>query len=222
MDPDGSLWIAKFPSRTDQRDMATCEYVLNEIAAAAGIDVPEHRLLSIGEGRHSFAAKRFDRTPSTRRLYASSMTLLSRRDREEASYLDIALAIADHGETGAINDMLAEMFRRVVFNVAVAHRDDHLRNHGFIRTPRGWRLAPAFDLNPMPEIPEHALAIDDADHTGDLDLVSSTAAFYRLPEQRASAVIDEVMTAVKAWKTPARKVGLGPVEMDTIAEAVER
>ena len=222
VDPDGSLWIAKFPSRTDQRDMAACEYVLNEIAAAAGIDVPEHRLLSIGGARHSFAAKRFDRIGSTRRLYASSMTLLSRRDMEEASYLDIALAIADHGESGAINGMLADMFRRVVFNVAVAHRDDHLRNHGFIRTPHGWRLAPAFDLNPMPEIPEHALAIDDADHTGDIDLVMSTAAFYRLSEQRASDIADEVMTAVKAWETPARRVGLGPVEMDTLAEAVGR
>ena len=99
---DESLWIAKFPSRTDSRDMAACEWVLNELAAASGIEVPEHRLLKLGRGHRTFAARRFDRIGDSRRMYASAMTMLSRRDREPASYLDIALAIADYGAMGSI------------------------------------------------------------------------------------------------------------------------
>ena len=217
---DGSLWMAKFPSRTDTRDMAACEWVLNELAAAAGIEVPDHRLLEVGAGHHSFLARRFDRTENSRRMYASAMTLLSRRDREEASYLDIALAVADHGERGAIEDQLAALFRRVVFNVLTAHRDDHLRNHGFLRTRAGWRLAPAFDLNPMPDMPEHALAIDTADHLGDIDLVLRTAEFYRLSSAQAEAIVEEVRAALMGWERSAKSAKLGPYEMDTIAEAL--
>lgn len=217
---DGSLWMAKFPSRTDTRDMAACEWVLNELAAAAGIEVPDHRLLQVGGGHQSFLARRFDRTENSRRMYASAMTLLSRRDREEASYLDIALAVADHGERGVIDDQLAALFRRVVFNVLTAHRDDHLRNHGFLRTRAGWRLAPAFDLNPMPEMPEHALAIDAEDRLGDIDLVLSTADYYRLSSKQAAAIVDDVRAALGGWEKTAKSAELGPYEMDTIAEAV--
>lgn len=219
-DADGSLWIAKFPSRNDTRDMGACEYVLNELAALAGIEVPEHRLVEIGRGRRTFAARRFDRAAGSRRLYASAMTMLSRRDREDASYLDIALAIADHGAPGTIDEQLSAQFRRVAFNVVVAHRDDHLRNHGFLRTRAGWTLAPAFDLNPMPENPEHELAINDADHTGDIDLVLSTAAFYRLSAGAAEQIVEEVRTAVSGWHAIARAAGLGTLETDAIATAV--
>lgn len=220
LDQDGSLWIAKFPSRTDTRDMAACEWVMNELATAAGIEVPEHRLLEVGTGHHSFLARRFDRAGDSRRLYASAMTLLSRRDREEASYLDIALAIADHGERSAIEAELTAMFRRVVFNVLTAHRDDHLRNHGFLRARAGWFLAPAFDLNPMPEMPEHTLAIDTADHIGDIDLVLSTAEFYRLASAQAETVVEEVRAALVGWERTAKSAKLGPYEIDTIAEAL--
>ncbi len=153
-------------------------------------------------------------------MYASATTLLSRRDHEEASYLDIALAIADHGGRGAIDDQLEALFRRVVFNVLTAHRDDHLRNHGFLRARAGWRLAPAFDLNPMPEMPEHALAIDADDHLGDIELALSTAEFYRLSSTQAEAVVDDVRAALRGWEVSARSARLGPYEMDTIAEAL--
>ena len=133
-DDDDSLWIAKFPSRTDTRDMAACEWVLHELAAASGIEVAEHRLLKLGRGHRTFAARRFDRIGDSRRMYASAMTMLSRRDREPASYLDIALAIADYGAAGSIESLLAKFFRRVAFNILTAHRDDHLRNHGFLRS----------------------------------------------------------------------------------------
>ena len=220
-DEDGALWIAKFPSRNDTRDMAACEWVLNELAGAAGIRVPEHRLLSLGPGHHTFAARRFDRAQPSRRLYASAMTMLSRRDPEAASYLDIALAIADHGARGQVGPELAHLFRRTVFNVLTAHRDDHLRNHGFLRTAGGWQLAPAFDLNPMPEKAEHELAIDEAVHAGDIDLVIETAPYYRLADREARAIVDEVRGALSSWRMIAASAPLDEAEIETLEAAID-
>jgi serine/threonine-protein kinase HipA len=217
---DESLWIAKFPSRTDSRDMAACEWVLNELAAASGIEVPEHRLLKLGRGHRTFAARRFDRIGGSRRMYASAMTMLSRRDREPASYLDIALAIADYGAMGSIESLLAKFFRRVAFNILTAHRDDHLCNHGFLRTKEGWDLAPAFDLNPMPDKPEHELAIDAANHTGDVRLLLETAEYYRLPSSDAERIVDEVRQALGTWKAVAKGANLGTLEMDALAQGI--
>lgn len=217
---DGALWMAKFPSRNDTRDMAACEWVLNELAAAAGISVPEHRLLALGSRHRTFAARRFDRADGTRRVYASAMTMLSRRDHEASSYLEIALAIADYGARGRIEAELAQLFRRVAFDVLTAHRDDHLRNHGFLRTAAGWQLAPAFDLNPMPEKAEHELAIDEGVHAGDIELVIETAAFYRLAESQARAIVDEVRAALVSWRNVAASVSLGEVEIETLADAI--
>jgi serine/threonine-protein kinase HipA len=218
---DGALWIAKFPSRNDTRDMAACEWVLNELAARAGICVPEHRLLALGSRHHTFAARRFDRAQGSRRLYASAMTMLSRRDREASSYLEIALAVADHGARGQIDAELAQLFRRAAFNVLAMHRDDHLRNHGFLRTAAGWQLAPAFDLNPMPEKAEHELAIDEGVHAGDIDLVIETAPFYRLTEDEAHAIVDEVRGALASWRTVTASAPLGEAEIEALADAID-
>jgi len=217
---DGALWIAKFPSRMDRHDVGACELVLNDLAARAGIEVPEHRLLALGDGHRTFAARRFDRAPGTRRLYASAMTMTSRRDRDDASYLDIALAIADHGAPGRIGDDLAQLFRRAAFNVLASHRDDHLRNHGFLRMAEGWRLAPAFDLNPVPGKPEHELSLDGSIHRGDLEVLRETAPFYRLSGEEAEAVIDEVRAALATWRRLVRGLDLGAAEVDVLEDAI--
>ena len=217
---DGALWIAKFPSRTDRHDVGACELVLNDLAAQAGIEVPEHRLLALGEGHRTFAARRFDRLADSRRPYASAMTMTARRDREAASYLDIALAIADYGAPGWIRSDLGQLFRRAAFNVLASHRDDHPRNHGFLRTADGWRLAPAFDLNPVPGKPEHELSLDGAIHQGDLAVLRETAAFYRLSGLEAAVIIDEVRGALGAWRDVVRGLNLGAAELDVLEDAI--
>lgn len=217
---DGALWIAKFPSRSDRHDVGACELVLNDLAARAGIGVPEHRLLSLGGGHRTFAARRFDRLAGSRRLYASAMTMTSRRDRDAASYLDVALAIADHGAPRRIREDLTQLFRRAAFNVLASHRDDHLRNHGFLRTTEGWRLAPAFDLNPTPGKPEHELSLDGAIHRGDLAVLRETAPFYRLPGPDAEVIIDEVRSALSAWRDVVHGLNLGPTELDVLEDAI--
>ena len=216
---DGSLWLAKFPSRNDRYDVGAWEFVLNQLARLAGIIVPDTHLLHLAGEYHTFAARRFDRDGDCRRLYGSAMTLAGKRDRDEASYLDIALAIADYGASATIEDDLDQMFRRVSFNVLVGHRDDHLRNHGFLRTAMGWRLAPAFDLNPMLGKPEHDLAINEGVRQPDLQLVEETAAFYRLSSAEARRIVAEVRDAVSGWRETARTAGLPADEINLLAGA---
>jgi serine/threonine-protein kinase HipA len=216
---DGALWIAKFPSREDRHDVGGWEYVVSRLAAEAGIEVPETRLLRLASPYRTFCARRFDRLGESRRLYASAMTLAGRRDHEDAGYLDIARAIVIHGDPAAIEQDLQQLFRRVVFNVLTADRDDHLRNHGFLRTAGGWRLSPAFDVNPSPQKQEHSLALDDSLRVPDLDIVRETAPHYRLTAKRAEEIIGEVDRVVAGWPAAARDADLPEDEVERFAAA---
>lgn len=130
--------------------------------------------------------------------------------------------VADHGARGTIERQLADLFRRIAFNILTAHRDDHLRNHGFIRTAGGWQLAPAFDLNPMPDRVEHELAIDAADHRGEIGVLLKTAGHYRLGEAAAQSIVDEVRRALAGWRTVAKAARLGRLELETLEDAIDR
>lgn len=208
VDEDGNLWIAKFPSADDDYDVAVWEKLLQELAGRCGLTVPEARLLQIGNGYHTFLVKRFDRSGSKRRFFASAMTMLGHADSEDASYLELAEFIATYGETDFIARDLEELFTRVVFNVATANRDDHLRNHGFIRSPAGWRLAPAFDMNPSFKKDEHVLSLDLYNRQPDLEVVLSTAEYYRVENGRARKIVADVGNVVGEWRACARKLGL--------------
>ena len=212
IDEDGSLWIAKFPSADDDYDVALWEKLLQEVAQRCGITVPDARIMQIGSGYHTFLVKRFDRCGGNRRFFSSAMTMLGHRDTEDASYLELAEFLATFGETENIARDLEELFTRVAFNVATANRDDHLRNHGFIRSPAGWRLAPAFDMNPSFRKDEHVLALDLHDRRPDMEVVLSTAGFYRLERSHAKNIVAEVSNAVGEWRNRARKLGLSRQE----------
>lgn len=187
--------------------------------------MPEIDLLAFGEGYHTFAAKRFDRDGAERRLFASAMPLLDQRDRaEDVSYLDLADAIERYGSPtkAAIDADLEELFRRVVFNALAGHRDDHLRNHGFLHDGSGWRLAPAFDLNPIPDKQEHELSFDGQSTLPDLELIMATARLYRLSTRRAETVVAEVTDAVKSWRAAARAAGLNRDKVDPVARRIQQ
>jgi len=215
------LWIAKFPSHNDRRDMGAWELVLNRLAGTAGIEVPESKLYRLGDTFHTFAARRFDRVEGGRRLFASAMTLLGTQDHADASYLEIAQAITDYGSRARqeMEQDLEQLFRRVVFNVMTAHRDDHLRNHGFLATANGWRLSPAYDLNPQPDMPEHVLAIDESGHEPILDLVHGSAEYYRVKPREGDAIIAEVSRVIADWRSVAQEVGIDRDEIETMADA---
>lgn len=205
---DGTLWIAKFPSADDDYDVALWEMLLQELARECGITVPPSRLMQIGSGYHTFTVQRFDRNGVARRFFASAMTMTGHHDTEDASYLELAEFLATWGEPDHITGDLAQLFTRVVFNVATANRDDHLRNHGFLRTPAGWRLAPAFDMNPSFKKDEHALALDLYTRQPDMEVVLETAEYYRLDKNQAEMIIRQVGSIVCGWKARAKRLGL--------------
>ena len=176
----------------------------------SGLNVSPARLERIGHGYHTFVTRRFDRDEQgRRRFFTSAMAVLGRTDSEQASYLDLAEFIAARqGVPGKIDQDLRELFRRVLFNVAVANRDDHLRNHGFIRQVQGWRLAPAFDLNPSLKKDSHVLALDDASVEPDLYTVLATAGLYRVSAAQAQADLARLQQVLSTWEDKAKLLGL--------------
>lgn len=206
-DPDGQLWLAKFPSGDDRVDVGLWEFLVWQLSVAAGIDMPAARLKRFSDRGHTYAVQRFDRTPASRRMFSSAMTRLDVTESEGCSYLDLVQAIETSGTSTQIARDLEQLFRRVLFNILIGNRDDHLRNHGFLRTGDGWLLSPAFDVNPNPDKDHHVLAIDDRDPSPDSRLLLATADYYRLSREAAGAVTEQVRTAVRGWEKRARALG---------------
>jgi serine/threonine-protein kinase HipA len=216
---DGSLWIGKFPARDDDRDIGAWEYVVHQLAQKAGIDVPPARLIKLNNDFHTFCVQRFDRANGSRRFYASAMTLLRKTQSEGTSYLELAQFIRAQGDAEHADADLEQLFRRVAFNIAVGNRDDHLRNHGFVLGKTGWRLAPAFDVNPNIDKAEHVLNIDDVDNRPSLDTVLSTAAFYGLDDVQARRIANDVVMVVDRWQDVARRMLISSADIDLTAGA---
>ncbi len=212
VDNQGHLWIAKFPAADDDYNVAAWEKVVHDLALDCGITVPESKLMQIGDGYHTFLVKRFDRNGENRRFFTSAMTMLNHIDTDDASYLELAEFLVTFGDPESLQTDLKELFIRVVFNIATANRDDHLRNHGFIRTPAGWKLAPAFDMNPSFKKEEHALALDFDYHQPDMDIVLETAGYYRLDKKQAKKIIQKICDIIAGWERRAQQYGLSRQE----------
>jgi serine/threonine-protein kinase HipA len=106
------------------------------------------------------------------------------------------------------------LFRRAVFNLLVGNRDDHLRNHAFVRLPTGWRLSPAFDINPNSDKRQHALTWNGKTAEPDLQALKQTAPFYRIAQARdAQAIIDDIRNVVVSWRDEAKALGISGVEV---------
>lgn len=217
---DGSIWIAKFPAKDDDRDIGAWEGVVHKLAVDAKIDVPPAKVLKFSGDYHTFCVKRFDRHNGKRVFYASAMTMLKRADSEGASYLDIAQFLMTGGAKTHIGFDLEQLFRRIVFNVAVGNRDDHLRNHGFVLTKAGWRLSPAFDVNPNIDKADHVLNLDDIDNRPNMESVMSTADLYELSNTRAQQIAEEVISVVKNWKKKAKSAGIANAEIELMEAAI--
>lgn len=212
-----ALWIAKFPSAEDERDVALWEKLVHDMAADCGIAVPASRVERVGDDYHTFMVKRFDRNDGRRTFFTSAMTLLNRTDKEEASYIDLAQFIAEQGSPAHIAGDLRQLFTRVAFNIAVANRDDHLRNHGFLRTPEGWRLSPAFDMNPSSKKLEHVLGIDEGLHAPSLAVLLETDLYYALERPAARAIVDQVLAVVASWRARAKSLHIAQADIEEMA-----
>jgi len=221
-DRDGQLAIAKFPHKDDEIDSVRWEALALTLAASAGIPVPDWRLEEIA-GRPVLILSRFDRPGGARLPFLSAMSMLGATDHETRSYLEFVDALRQHG--AAPNADMHALWRRIVFSVLISNTDDHLRNHGFIyEGPDGWRLAPAYDLNPVPvDIKPRVLAtaIDLDEGTASLDLALSVADYFKLSGDEARTIAGEVGAAVATWRDDATALGLPKPEIDRMGSAFD-
>ena len=225
VDNDGSLWIAKFPSRNDHGDIGGWEIVTYELAIGAGINMAESKAQKFSSDSYTFLTKRFDRTNKNERLhFASALTMLGYQDGQDhsdgASYLELLEFLMNHGAN--VDHDLEELWRRIVFSICVSNTDDHLRNHGFILTDKGWLLSPAYDINPVETGSGLKLNISDHDNSLDLDLAIEVSEYFRLSEKRTNEIIREVVSSVRNWKRLASKYGISRSDQELKALAFRR
>jgi serine/threonine-protein kinase HipA len=220
-DEHGNLWICKFPSLNDRTDVGAWEMVAYELAKNAGLDTAEGKLVRYGSRHHSFLSKRFDRTQAGARVhFASAMTLLGKTDGEPGtSYIDLAEFIMRQGVR--VQKDLEELWRRIVFDISIKNTDDHLRNHGFLFGNNGWKLSPAYDMNPVFNGKGLTLNISESSNSLDLDLALSVAKFFRLTDKKANAILKKVKKAVSGWPGLASRLKLPRTELDFMAQAFE-
>lgn len=219
---DGRLAIAKFPKKDDDYAAVEWEFVALELARRAGIVTPSFRLESIA-GRAVLILRRFDREGAVRLPFLSAMSMIGATDNEAHSYLELVDALRRYGAASATDG--AELWRRVVFSIMISNTDDHLRNHGFLyEGPRGWRLSPVYDVNPVPvEVKERVLTtmISENDGMASLDLALSVAAEFGLKKQEATTIGAQVGAAVADWRAVAAQAGVKKAEIDRMASAFE-
>ena len=222
MDEKGHLWMAKFPSSSDEKNTGAWEMVLHELAQACGIYVSKARLQKFSGKHHTFLSKRFDRTDEQKRIhFASAMTLLGLEDGmnyvEGVGYLDLVGFIMQHSAEAKID--LEQLWRRMAFNVLVSNTDDHLRNHGFILTPRGWRLSPAYDMNPNEMGNGLTLNISENSNELDISLALETAHLYQLKREHADRILKEMHREISNWRVVAKKFGIRNGEIEQLKPA---
>ncbi|HEY3742600.1 MAG TPA: type II toxin-antitoxin system HipA family toxin [Bryobacteraceae bacterium] len=220
-DRDGRLLIAKFPNKGDEYNAVRWEALALTLAAKAGIQTARWRLETIAD-KQALLLHRFDRDNRARVPFLSAMSMLGARDNERHSYLEFADVLRQHG--AAPKEDIRALWRRIVFSVLISNTDDHLRNHGFLYSASGWRLAPAYDLNPMPtdirpRILSTNISLDDG--TASLSLALEVAEYFELSPKEARDIAREVGKAVSTWRVESAKLGLSKAEIDRMASAFE-
>ena len=210
------MYVAKFPSCKDDYDVALWEHLCLLLAAKAGINAAESSVVAVGEKHHVLLSRRFDRDQNGRRIhFASAMTMLGLTDGSDAQSGNGYLDIVDFMVQNCCNvkGNLHELYRRVAFNIAVRNTDDHFRNHGFLLTPQGWTLSPAYDINPTLN-DYQSILINSTTNKSDLQTLAESHEDYLINQNDAERIIEEVVGAVKQWKSMALKLGISKREMD--------
>ena len=219
-DLDGALCVAKFPSRKDDYDVELWEHLCHLLARKAGIEVADTKVLRAIGPYHTLISRRFDRTADGRRIhFASAMTLLGLQDGNNVAdghgYLDLVDFIVQH--CTAVESNLRELYRRVAFYICVGNSDDHFRNHGFLLTPKGWTLSPAYDINPTLN-PAQSLLITSVSNQAAFSQLRAAAEDYLLTRETADAILAEVQAALQDWPTLATHIGIPRREIAQFAD----
>jgi serine/threonine-protein kinase HipA len=223
IDPDKNLWIAKFPSKDDIKDVGAWEIVVYELAKNCGINIAKATAEKFGSKHHTYLTKRFDRAKNERIHFSSAMTLLEHKDGDSAdsgaSYLELVNFIIGNGKPANVNNDLEELWKRIVFSIAVSNSDDHLRNHGFLLSQGGWVLSPAYDINPNENAHGLSLNISYDSNALDYSLAIEVSRDFRLILGRAEEIIEKVKHEVSNWRSIASKYGISRSEQDRMERA---
>ncbi len=221
LDDHGHPWIAKFPSKNDPIDKGLWEYLTYRLAEMAGIAMAESKVEKVLGHQHTFFTKRFDRMNGERVHFASAMTMTGHNEEtlknHEPSYLELAEFIQFTGSQNVVD--LQQLWRRIIFNICVSNTDDHLRNHGFLLTEKGWILSPAYDLNPSVDKDGLSLQINETDNALDFDLAREVGVYFEMLPQQMDACIAEVSAAVNQWERVADELGIRRSEKELMAPA---
>ena len=221
LDETGQLWIAKFPSKNDATDKASWEYMAHRLALQCGVDMVECKIEKIHGKYQTFFTKRFDRQKSERIHFASAMTMTGNHEdliRDiSPSYLEIAEFIQYSGVD--IKTDLHQLWRRIIFNMTISNTDDHLRNHGFILSEKGWRLSPAYDLNPSIDKTGLSLNVDTDSNDLDFELAKSVGEYFQLKNSEMDTIISEVKAGTKNWRIIATELGISRQEQELMSSA---
>lgn len=222
IDTKGQLWIAKFPSRNDENDTGAWEMVVHDLASLCGLNVPEAKLEKFSNLGSTYLIKRFDRILNRRVHFASAMTLLGKTDGASAadgtSYLDMAAFIKSCGAQPKQD--LIELWKRIVFNMAVTNTDDHLRNHAFILAGNGWTLSPLYDVNPVPYGDELSLNVDEEDNSINIELAIQSAVRFGIFETEAEEYAKNILMIVREnWEKIAEAYGLARRQIEEMRPA---
>ncbi|TDX29831.1 serine/threonine-protein kinase HipA [Modicisalibacter xianhensis] len=224
LDTDGWLALGKFPSQADQRDVIRGEVLAMNLATRASIRAAPARVELI-QGTAVAVIRRFDRTGGGGRIpYVSAATMLQTSGREDDhAYTELVDILLQSG-SDPIAD-IHELWRRLVFNFLICNTDDHLRNTGLLYDARrhGWRLAPAFDLNPMPgDRRESKIWLtEDSGPIDSRQILMEGAPYFRLSKQEAVAVWDEVAEAVETWRSLGKNIGMKSRDLTDFSPAFE-
>ena len=221
VDPKFQHCLVKFRGPQDPPDVANIEKAYAEMAQAAGVRVPNTRLVTDRHGQHYFVSHRFDRI-GTHRLHAHSASGLL--------YADYRLPSLDYRDLisltrGLTRDQreVVEMFRLTVFNVLAHNRDDHARQFRFLMSRDGeWKLAPAYDLTfSLGPGGEHSTAVlgrgKQITHSQLLEIGRSAD----LDQVESERIIDRIESVLADWDLFARDWDVGEESRTLIATALE-
>ncbi|MBR2834359.1 MAG: type II toxin-antitoxin system HipA family toxin [Coriobacteriales bacterium] len=216
------LMIAKFPKahETMTEDICAWEQVALKLAHTCNIRVPATRLVRIDK-RAILLLERFDRDNDRRIPYLSGLSAIQGVDGGFYSYLELAEFLEEEGSQPQAD--IPELWRRILFSCLIGNTDDHMRNHGFLWDTKGWRLSPAFDINPTPGNGQKFLrnAIDLDDNSASVELVLKTCEYYRVSPSEAQKTLSHMKASIAHWQSVARSCGISPASIEYMRTCFE-
>lgn len=225
IDRQGQLWIAKFPSKNDDKNSGAWEFLVHQMAIDCGIRMSPCIANIYSRKQHTFLTQRFDRLQEKRIHFASAMTMLGYKDGhdhyEGGSYLELVELIELYGADPTTD--IRELWKRIVFSILVSNTDDHLRNHGFLLMPsKGWKLSPAFDINPNPDGNGLSLNIDEVNNSLSLELCMEVHPYFRWKKEEAILEIKKITSVVKTWEERAKAFKINRNEIELLRTAFDK